>query len=354
MRFKLPRLGTAAPSDVPHPSARGAREWTARLAAFASMVGLMLAVAWPAPATGQDQPPPELQGSFTVTIGKDDLPPGLAGGPALIGLWTLTFNPDGTYVVARQDVGTLASGTYTVSGATLTFNDWQGILACGAASGAANAAEGAEATYAWRVEGDVLTLTPIQETCAERRILFTTRSLGGYEPCATEPLAALLPGGGFDDRQAPAATPVSEPQATPLATPGVAVQEGLAEQPGVPPGGPEEAIDALLRQATGCWATGDPARFLPLHSQRVIDELEQFAPLPEVANDLRMLMATPVSFERIGVVEMTDPTHAVAYVEVTFGGEEIPQRFDFVYENGVWLFDSFFLFGPADGPPPVP
>jgi hypothetical protein len=24
----------------------------------------------------------------------------------------------------------------------------------------------------------------------------------------------------------------------------------------------------------------------------------------------------------------------------------MPQRFDFAFENGVWLFDTFFLFGP--------
>ena len=71
-----------------------------------------------------------------------------------------------------------------------------------------------------------------------------------------------------------------------------------------------------------------------------------------MAGDLRMFMQTPVSFERIGNVELTDPTHASAYVEITFGGEPIPQRFDFALQDGVWLFDTFFLFGPSPSPQP--
>jgi hypothetical protein len=37
------------------------------------------------------------------------------------------------------------------------------------------------------------------------------------------------------------------------------------------------------------------------------------------------------------------------------GGDPIPQRIDFAFENGTWLFDTFFLFGPTmpGGPPAV-
>ena len=53
-----------------------------------------------------------------------------------------------------------------------------------------------------------------------------------------------------------------------------AATPSLADEEGVPAGADTQAaIDGLLRQATGCWATGDPARFLPLHSQRVLDEI---------------------------------------------------------------------------------
>ena len=340
MRFELARFGGPG-------ATRGA---VARLAAIACIVGMILAFASPPFAVGQDEPP-ELLGVFSVTIGLEDVPRTLAGGPALIGLWTLTFNAEGTYSLARQDVGVVASGSFAVEGATLRFLDWNGLLACGAATEEAQVAEEeATATYAWRVEDDVLTLTPITETCEERRILFTTRSLGGYEACATAPLALLST--DVDPGGEPAATPVSMPAASPVATPGVAIQEG------VPQGaGPEEAIDALLRQATGCWATGDPARFLPLHSQRALEEVAAFGTLAQFANDLRMIMASPISFERIGDVEMVDPTHATAFVAMTAEGEEIALRFEFVFENGVWLFDRIFIFlvGPLPpGEEPVP
>lgn len=293
----------------------------------------------PAPAmpTGGDAAAGDLLGVFTVTIGEADIPTSLAGGPALRGLWTVAFNADGTYTVARQDVGTVVSGTFETEGGTLTFNDWSGLIPCGAPTAAETAA-----SYGWQRNGDVLTMTPIEEPCAERRILLGTRAFGSFEACAVQPMTALPLG-------LEAGTPV--PGATPLATPvgdipSVAVQEGL------PQGAtPEEAIDALLRQGTGCWATQDPTRFLPLHSQKVFAELLEVGPLPDVARDLQSFMATPVSFERIGGVNLDEAgTRAWAYVEITFGGEAIPQRMDFVQESGAWLFDTFFLFGPSTPP----
>ena len=137
-----------------------------------------------------------------------------------------------------------------------------------------------------------------------------------------------------------------EALATPVATAeigtGVAAQEGLSEGADA-----EEAIDSLLRQANGCWATGDPTRFLALHSNQVVAEIAFVGPVEEFARELRLFMATPLSFERIGPVNLIDPEHAWAYVEVTLGGDPVPQRIDFVFENGTWLFDTFFLFGPS-------
>jgi hypothetical protein len=143
--------------------------------------------------------------------------------------------------------------------------------------------------------------------------------------------------------------------ATPVATEeigtGVAAQEGLSEGADA-----EEAIDSLLRQANGCWATGDPTRFLALHSNRVVEEIGFVGPIDEFVRQLRLFMATPLSFERIGPVNLIDSDHAWAYVEVTLGGDPVPQRIDFVFENGTWLFDTFFLFGPTTpgGPPGGP
>jgi hypothetical protein len=276
-----------------------------------------------------------LRGVFTVTITRNDIPINLAGGPSLTGLWNITFDADGTFSLARQDVGAIVSGTFEAGDATLRFTEWTGIVGCPIT------ADGSEpATYAWRQADDTLTLTPISDSCTERLTLLTTRSMGGFEACVAAPRSLTDPFA----TDIPLATPVA---GAPPAS-GVAAQEGLSEGEDA-----EEAIDSLLRQANGCWATGDPTRFLALHSLRVIDEISFIGPFDEFARQLRLLMSTPVSFERIGPVNLIDPDHAWAYVEVTLDGEPLPQRVDFVFENGAWLFDTFFLFGPPTPTGPV-
>lgn len=311
----------------------------ARAAAFAAALAMLVSVmaALPTLALFQDEAETQpLRGVFTVTITRGDIPPNLAGGPSLTGLWNITFDGDGTFSLARQDVGGIVNGTFQAGDATLQFTEWTGIVGC-----PISADGGEPASYAWRQTDDTLTLTPISDTCTERLTLLTTRSMGGFEACVT------------------AARPLADPFATdiPLATPvagpappasGVAAQEGLSEGADA-----EEAIDSLLRQANGCWATGDPTRFMALHSVSVIDEINFIGPFDEFARQLRLLMSTPVAFERIGPVNLIDPDHAWAYVEVTLGGEPLPQRVDFVFENGAWLFDTFFLFGPPTPTGPV-
>jgi hypothetical protein len=296
-------------------------------------------LAFPALAFFQEETPTAtqpLRGVFTVTITQDDIPSNLAGGPALAGLWNITFNGDGTYSLARQDIGQVVSGTFESQEATVTFNEWTGIVGCDITPEA-----GEPVTYAYQQEDDTLTLTPLTDSCTERLTLLTTRSLGGFEACVavprefTDPFAALTGDG------AAFATPVAEIPAEITPVSGVAAQEGLTEGADA-----EEAIDSLLRQANGCWATGDPTRFLALHSDRVIDEISFLGPPEEFARQLRLFMGTPLVFERIGPVNLIDPDHAWAYVEVTLGDEPLPQRLDFVFENGTWLIDTFFLFGP--------
>ena len=306
-----------------------------RAATIAAIFALLttVALAMPAFALFQDDPETQpLSGVFTVTITRGDIPPNLAGGPALAGLWNVTFSGDGTYSLARQDVGEIVTGTFDAAEATLTFNEWSGLVGCDIP-----ADNGEPATYAWRQTDDRLTLTPITDSCTERLTLLTTRSLGGFEACAVSPRTLTDP---FASVLAPdaLATPVA---AAEIAT-GVAAQEGLSEGADA-----EEAIDSLLRQANGCWATGDPTRFLALHSTQVIDEIGFLGPMDEFARQLRLFMSTPLSFERIGPVNLVDADHAWAYVEVSLAGDLLPQRVDFVFENGDWLFDTFFLFGPT-------
>jgi hypothetical protein len=307
-------------------------------AVLAAMLACLLTAAFAFPALamfqddGETQP---LRGVFTVTITRPDIPIGLAGGPSLAGLWNMTFDGDGTFSLARQDVGGIVHGTFEAGEATLSFTEWTGIVGCDIT------AESEPATYAWRQTDDTLTLTPISDSCTERLTLLTTRPLGGFEACVVSPRSVTDP---FSDAL-PLATPLAGP---PTPATGVAAQEGLSEGADA-----EEAIDSLLRQANGCWATGDPTRFMALHSLGVIDEISFIGPFDEFARQLRLLMSTPVSFERIGPVNLIDPDHAWAYVEVTLGGDPLPQRVDFVFENGAWLFDTFFLFGPPAPTGPV-
>jgi hypothetical protein len=319
---------------------RPTRPRAATLAAILSVVTTLL-LAWPSVAFWQDEPASELQpltGVFTVTIAKPDVPRGLSGGPALIGLWNITFNGDGTFNLARQDVGAVVTGTFEAGDAILDFTSWTGIVGCDISP------DGEPATYAWRRNDDILTLTPVTDACTERLTLFTTRSLGGFEACVIAPRPLTDPFALEFGEEEALATPIAEPEVVR----GVAAQEGLAEGADA-----EEAIDSLLRQANGCWATGDPTRFLALHSDQVIQEIVFGGPLEDFARHLRLFMSTPLVFERIGDINLTDPDHAWAYVEITLGGDPLPQRLDFVFENGMWLFDTFFLFGPVTPTGPV-
>jgi len=313
-----------------------------RAAAIAALFSLLTTVAlvMPVLALFQDEEESQpLSGVFTVTIARTDIPPNLAGGPALTGLWNVTFSGDGRFSLARQDVGEVVTGTFEAAEATLTFNAWSGLVGCDITPDS-----GEPATYAWQQTDDRLTLTPITDSCIERLTLLTSRPLGGFEACAASPRSLADPfATGF------AAEAVATPVAMAEIGTGVAAQEGLSEGADA-----EEAIDSLLRQANGCWATGDPTRFLALHSNRVVEEIGFVGPVDEFVRQLRLFMATPLSFERIGPVNLIDSERAWAYVEVTLGGDPIPQRIDFVFESGTWLFDTFFLFGPiTPGAPPV-
>ena len=134
---------------------------------------------------------------FTVTIAKDDIPPNLAGGPALAGLWNATFNGDGSFSLARQDVGEVVTGKFEAAEATLTLNEWSGLVGCDI-----SADSGEPATYAWQQTDDRLTLTPITDSCVER--LTAThhapagwvRSLRGLAESLADPFAHRSRAGG--------------------------------------------------------------------------------------------------------------------------------------------------------------
>ena len=309
---------------------------------MATIAAVALLLATPAPsgpalALFQEEPAAQsLSGVFAVAITPDDSPSNLVGGPALTGFWNFTFNGDGTFSLARQDVGEVARGAFESGAATVTFTEWSGLVGCEIP------VEGEPVTYAWQEGDDSLTLTPITDSCSERLTLFTSRTLGRFEACTVAPRSL--------DTTLPTEPGLEDFFATPVVPPatGVTAQEGLSEGEDV-----EQAIDSLLRQANGCWATGDPSRFLALHSNLVVDEILFIGPVEDFARQLRLFMSTPLAFERIGDVHLIDPEHAWAYVEVTLGGDSLPQRLDFVFEDGAWRFDLFFLFGPPEAQEPV-
>jgi hypothetical protein len=282
-----------------------------------------------------DQRLDDLAGVFTVTIAHPDIPQNLADGPALEGIWSVDFGSDDAFSITRLDVGQVARGTYEAGATTVTFNEWSGLIGC------AIGKDGGAAIYGWRRNDSALTLTPIRESCPERITLLSTRPLGSNEACTgfTEKVAAhSLTSAG--DTMLPG-TPAAE--VAPVS--GVTAQEGLSDAAET-----ELAIDGLLGQANGCWATGDPQSFLALHTDAVVQQLVFAAPPDVVVSQLRQAMMEPASFERIGDVNVSGSDQAWTYVQFSYAGQSQPLRVDFVNDHGQWLFDTYMpmqLLSPA-------
>ena len=183
-----------------------------------------------------------LQGPFAVTIASEDVPPALINGASLIGRWHVTFNADGTYLLGRQDVGLLVTGQFETDGDQVTLRAETGVLAC-----ASGEEEDGAATYSWEIAENRLLLIAIEEPCAKRRLLLTTRTLARFEACPPAARARTTFAG--------AAAAIGTPSPSP----------------------PDGAIDTLLRQMSDCWATRDPDRFLPLLSKEAAWSFIEFA-----------------------------------------------------------------------------
>jgi hypothetical protein len=270
---------------------------------LAALVALLPWLAPPGAVQGQD-PASALHGEFAVTIALEDVPRDLIEGASLIGRWQITFRPDGAYILGRQDVGPVVTGTFATNGDELTLRDETGILACVADDGAPS-----DAVYTWRRNAGNLLLIAVTEPCAPRRLLLTTRTLAPFAPC---PPPALI-------QATPAATPPG-PVATPVAP--------LTEA----------AIDTLLAQLSECWATRAPDRFLPLLSQEFQAALQPGG--RDDARRLTLLMGAPLIWERVGPLASRDATHATARVRQISGDEIDELPFLFVYENGAWRWDG--------------
>ena len=267
------------------------------------IMALWLCLAQPLLVGGQT-PEAVLRGAFAVTIAAEDVPPDLIDGASLIGRWRVTFNADGTYLLGRQDVGMLATGQFQTDGDQVTLRAETGVLACESGE-----QDDEAATYTWEMTENRLLLIAIDEPCARRRLLLTTRTLSSFEACP----------------------PAVRARAAPVGTPAAAIGT-----PTLAP--PERAIDTLLRQLSDCWATRDPDRFLPLLSR---DFRARHQPADD--DDVRRFtlgMGAPLVWELASDVEVIDATHATASVR-QFAGDNVDiLRYDFVYEDGAWRWDG--------------
>lgn len=337
---------------------------------------LMLVSLLPWAAYGrQDDGASDLVGEYTVTIIEDDVPLNLIGGPGLVGDWKITFAPGGAYSIERMDLGTMVTGTYTVDGQTVTVTDEAGLLSC--ANPQPDGSSAPTATYSWELIGERLQLQAIEENCATRQLLFTTRSLAFFVACLT-PSEGVAGGReveealtedetDVEDEATPAAerdpnavlhgaaeaTPAADEQATPAgATPtsgtpvgGTPVAEETVVREIATQDDPAEAIDDLLSQMTACWATGDPLRVIPLFSPLLIENLTGggAVEIEDLVLTLLPLQTVPITWERAGEVTLTNDegTEAEAIVSLSIGGEEEFTTLQFVLTDEGWRFLTF-------------
>jgi hypothetical protein len=295
-------------------------------ATLLAVLGLVGTLVQPQPAAAQAQADPA--GNYTVAFDAQSIPTDLANGAILAGRWRLGFETDGTYQAERLDLGVLVNGTWSVDGDTITITDQNGIASCtNAALESADEGDVSAGTYTWALTGGRLTLTPKEDGCALRRILLSQKELTTYVPCTT----VVAPTGSE-------ATPVGDGGGVIGSLPPAAnAPQGKSDKAEV-----EKAIDELLGQMTSCWATGDPERFLPLLSSNFRASFAGGTAQDQASakNQLDLAMGVPITWERAGDVTLTDDTHASAVVRTTAADQEEFVRYNFVLEDGHWLWDG--------------
>jgi hypothetical protein len=237
--------------------------------------------------------------------------------------------------MTRTDVGQLVTGTYEVKGNEVTITDQTGLLSCAGAA-AANEPNGdvASGTYEWSIQGDHLSMEVKDDGCATRKLILGTRDFTYFVSCQT-------PGGSEAAAASPEASPVASgssdlsdlaikaEDATPAASPA----SNTAEV--------EKGIDGLLDQLTACWATGDPARFLPLLTDQYAQSLLNAGQSQDdLIRNLATAMASPITYQRAGDVTIIDDTHATAIVRTSNGEQEQFIRFKFALVDGEWKLDG--------------
>ena len=119
--------------------------------------------------TGQDSSLPP--GVYTTTLTAKDLPSDFPSPPEyLIGKWEITFTKDNCYRLIK-DGERGPEGGYTSTAEQLVIDDGKGPLSCAQVPG------GKIGTYKWKLEGNKLTLTAVEDKCSGRRVVLTARPL---------------------------------------------------------------------------------------------------------------------------------------------------------------------------------
>ncbi len=170
--------------------------WRCRSVGRILAVVLVISLVIPLASRAQDTSDPNgsIVGTYTVVINVLDVPLDVANGPTLYGRWQIIFNSDGSYRTERADViGDMVTGTYEIEGDQLTVTDEAGLLSCANASIVGSIPDAATGIYTWNRNDDRLSLVAVEDNCAGRRILFSTRQMTGYVPCAATPVQLDTP-----------------------------------------------------------------------------------------------------------------------------------------------------------------
>lgn len=303
-------------------------------------IAIVLGLAAPLATRAQNDSSTSIVGTYTVVINILDVPLDVANGPALYGRWQILFNADGSYSTERADVqGDMVTGTYEVEGNQLTVTDVDGLLSCANASIVGSEADAATGTYTWTRNDDRLSMVPVQDNCAGRRILFSTRQMTGFIPCAVQPVDLSASASPEAVESTSEATPEAEESIADIL--GAATPEAAGSPQAAAEGAVPQAIDELLSQMTSCWATGQPELFLALMTSSFRAQfLQSDTSTDPIAALATLMSATPYVWERAGEVDIVDATHATALVRQAVNTQEDFVRYSFELENGSWLWNG--------------
>lgn len=305
-----------------------------RLLFLVAALLLMATVAGSVFAYGQVQAQDDSPaGDWSVAIARTDVPVDIASSFSYVGRWRLSIDADGTYDAERLDVGTtLVSGTWVAEGDQITFTDEGGILSCANAAAMPIVNDDLDSgTYTWTRSGKTLTLTRSDDACPGRVILLSTFAFSTYIACSTPPMSmAELLGSPvpetFDVTATIAASPIAVSDTATVGTPESGSVSFASE------------IDTLLGQMTACWASREPARWLPLLSNDFRDALIQSD--PNFLETLTISMTSPIVWERSGDITIEAPNQISTTVKSTSGTEEDYQTFVFIFEDGQWKWNG--------------